>query len=75
MDKDGNLFGGGTFTVLAPTDKAFNDHLLSYGGSGPETRLKQWDLSSGVSPGIERLTQNKEELAGVILILFSHEHL
>ena len=67
LDKQGNLFGGGLYTLLAPTDKAFNDYFLSLGGNGSPRSFNYGD--NGVIPGIERLKQNTEELDKVTQIL------
>ena len=48
--------------MFAPTDRAFNDYLLSFEGGGPDT---MFNLGNGVRPGIERLKRNKDELVKV----------
>ena len=62
FNEEGNLFDGGSYTVFAPTDRAFNDYLLSFEGGGPDT---MFNLGNGVRPGIERLKRNKDELVKV----------
>ena len=62
FNEEGNLFNGGSYTVFAPTDRAFNDYLLSFEGGGPDT---MFNLGNGVRPGIDRLKKNKDELAKV----------
>ena len=63
LDEDGNLFDGGSYTVLAPTDRAFNDYLLRFEEEGGPEML--YSHGNGVRSGIERLKKNKEELAMV----------
>ena len=65
LNEEGNLFDGGSYTVFAATDRAFNDYLLSFeGGGGPGGTM--FNQGNGVSPGIERLKKNKDELEKVI---------
>ena len=53
--------------MFAPTDRAFNDYLLSFEGGGPDT---MFNLGNGVRPGIERLKRNKDELVKVTFVKF-----
>ena len=62
LNEEGNLFNGDSFTVFAPTDRAFNDYLLSFEGGGPDTLFNH---GNGVRPGIDRLKRNKDELLKV----------
>ena len=63
LDETGNLFGGeGSYTVFAPTDRAFNEYLLSFEGEGTNTLFNQ---GNGVRLGIDRLKKNKDELIKV----------
>ena len=62
LNEDGNLFDGGSYTVFAATDRAFNDYLLSFEGAGGT----MFNQGNGVSPGIERLKKHKDELEKVI---------
>ena len=63
LDEKGNLFGGeGSYTVFAPTDRAFNEYLLSFEGEGTNTLFNQ---GNGVRLGIDRLKKNKDELIKV----------